>query len=150
MERVETVGQAAKFCVPTALAFLTGFTREAVVIGLAKKTGARNINGGYVHSEYMRWLRTIPKNIVEVGLVRNGPRNAIHLDPGTWLVSGQIRGSDRGHCFIVWNGLIFDNNFVGQPVTDHYMCWYYYPVIHSQMNTVIKKMHDRVMEKMAA
>ncbi len=150
MERVETVGQAAKFCVPTALAFLTGFTREAVVIGLAKKTGARNINGGYMHSEYMRWLRTIPKNIVEVGLVRNGPRSATTLGSGTWLVSGQIRGSERGHCFIVWNGLIFDNNFVGQPVTEHYMCWYYYPVIHSQLNKSIKKMAAYYEQKAAA
>lgn len=153
MERIETVGQAAKFCVPTALSLLTGFTREAVVIGLAKKTGARNINGGYMRNEYMSWLYSLPKSVVEIGLVRNGPRNAADLPAGTWLVSGQIRGSDRGHCFIVWNGLLFDNNFIAVPLEqlgDNYLCWYYYPVINSQLNKSILKMANHYNQKVAA
>ena len=142
--RVETVGQASTFCVPTALAFLTGFSRQAVVIGLRDKIRATNYNGGYQHSDYIRYLKTLPKNILELGEMRKGPTLVEHLPAGTFLVSGQISGSDKGHCFIAFNGLIFDNMVVGKKPDGYYLCWKYYPVIHSQMPSVIRKMHEKM------
>jgi len=137
---VRTVGEASIFCVPTAIAYLTGFSRQAAVIGLSKKIRARNYNGGYARRDYIAYLKSLPKNIIQLGEPRRGPICASALPPGLWLVSGQVAGNyDAGHCFIVYNGLLFDNSYFARPLDTNYRCWYYYPVIHSQFNIVVQK-----------
>lgn len=148
---VRTVGEASRFCVPTALAYLTGFSRQAVVIGLRDKIRATNYNGGYMHRDYIAWVKSLPKSLVELGEMRKGPICATQLPPGLWLVSGEVAGnSGAGHCFIVYNGLLFDNTFVGRPINNNYRCWKYYPVLNSQMNITIKKMAENYNQNLAA
>lgn len=138
---VRTIGEAAKYCVPSAIALLTGFPRAAVVLGLHKKIGAINYSGGYMHQDYIAYIRTLPKSILELGEMRRGPISAANLPTGLWLISGEVAGyTGQGHCFIVWNGLLFDNNNVARPINHNYRCWKYYPVINSRFNETVNNM----------
>ncbi len=140
---VKTVGEASRFCVPTALALLTGFSRQAVVIGLRDKIRARNYNGGYMRSDYMNYLRTLPKTLVELGKTTEVRHYASELPPGLWLISGKVMGGEaQGHCYIIWNGLLFDNTFVGRPIPSNYFVYFRTEVFKSQMHIVIKKMAE--------
>lgn len=149
---VKTVGEASRFCVPTALALLTGFSRQAVVIGLRDKIRARNYDGGYQHSDYMYYLRALPKTLVELGETRTYhyavPAN--RLENGLWIISGRTFPGSGGHCYLVWNSLIFDNNIVGvETKKTEYTVSRYTPVLRSRFNETMQKLLAPVRQKAA-
>lgn len=136
----EFVAAAAQFCVPTAVSYLTGFSREAAIHGLAAWAKENNLlhtyrNGGWTRSVYLGYLKSRNKKIVEIGGERAAGRMAQYMPSGLHLCSGQLAGSPGGHCFIVWNGLIFDNlHTCIDAKAVNYFVWYYAPVVHSQFN----------------
>lgn len=138
----------SQFCVPTAIAYLTGFTRKAAAIGLVNKVGAQVLAGGVLREDYMRYLRTLPKSLVELGKTERVGMMASNIRyTGTLLVSGGIRKNGRldrntGHCFIIYNGLLFDNHTTATPIHPDYACHYITPVIHSQMHATLQRLNE--------
>lgn len=141
----EFVEAASTFCVPTAMSFLTGFSRQAVVHGLVeeyKKLGhPKNSyqSGGWNRAIYMSWARSRDKKILQLGHTIRGPRRPSSLGTGLFLISGEV-AYKGGHCFLVWNGLIFDNCYTCIPADQvDYLAWYYTPVVHSQFEKTANK-----------
>lgn len=143
-----SVQDASNFCVPTALSYLTGMKRETIVQWLTIErtrhySGKASIKNGWEATVYIGFLRRRCTETVTMGEGRNGQENTCSvlfseqspLRNGTYLISGSAgRG---GHCYLVHNGKIYDNNTFGSPVETvgrNYRVRAYWPVTASKFN----------------